>query len=111
MQPDHATTFAALRNPAREAAASARERLGRFWDRIVERIMSHRSRLPPLPLEEHAEHALRDIGLTRANAPRWSESQRYSPYAAGWGLDMGTVTGAVRVPLATADGRAIRVSE
>ena len=109
MQLDHATTFAELRDPGREAAASARERLGRFWDRIIARVASCRApdRVPSLP-----EDVLRDIGLTRANAPRWSDSQYYSrTYSAGWGLHMGTVTGAVRAPVTSAEGRAFEASE
>ena len=108
MQLDHAATFTELRNPAREAAASARERLGRFWDRIIARIASYRARHQQRAL---AEHVLRDIGLTRANAPRWSESHDYSrTYAAGWGLYVGTVTGEVRTPVTSAVGRRIEMN-
>ena len=107
MHLNHATTFTELRTPAREAAALARERLGRFWERIIARVASYRA--PPRPQDEQM---FRDIGLTRANAPRWSRSQDYSrTYAAGWGLYMGTVIGAARAPVTSAEGQGIEMSQ
>ena len=91
MQLDHAATFTALRNPAREAPASALERLGRFWDRIIGRIASYRARPQPRALDEHN---LFDVGLTRADAPQGTRPQDYArTYGAGWGVYIGTVTG------------------
>src|SRR5262245_22832096 len=69
MQHDYtgATTLAAPREPAREAAASAKGRLRQFWNRSMGFIARYRARHQLLALDEYV---LRDMGLTRADAPR-----------------------------------------
>jgi uncharacterized protein YjiS (DUF1127 family) len=83
-----ATTLTALSEPARKAAAPAGRRLGRLWHRSMGWIARYRARHEPLALDEHM---LRDVGLTRAGAPRWVESRNSARMCAGaWGWDIGT---------------------
>jgi uncharacterized protein YjiS (DUF1127 family) len=73
MQHDYtsAMTLAVRRKPAREAAASARGQLGQFWDRSMGFIARYCARHQLLALDKPLdERLLRDIGLTRADAPR-----------------------------------------
>ena len=89
-------TLAPLRMPARKAAASAKGRLGQFWDRSVDWIARYRAGHQLLARDEHL---LSDIGLTQADAPRSMEPQNSSRLSAGaWGWHIGTVTGG-SVPL------------
>ena len=81
-----ATTLAALREPAREDAASTRGRLGRFWYRTMARIARYCARHELLA---PGGHLLRDVGLTRDDAPRSPrsiEAQHASRLCGGaWG--------------------------